>query len=578
MISRIRSAIPIISWLPAYQRSHLTGDLIAGLTVGVMLVPQGMAYAMIAGLPPIYGLYAALVPIVMYAIFGTSRQLAVGPVAMVSLLVATGLGAFPDLSPADYILLAMTLAMMVGVIQFLLGAFRLGFLVNFLSHPVISGFTSAAAIIIGVSQLKHLLGISLAGNAKVHQQLWEAFQRIGEVKWQALFIGLAGMAIIMGIRRINKRIPGPLLAVVFGIVMVLLTGWDAQGLAIVGEVPGGLPVFRLPSMDPGTWASLLPTALTIAMVSFMESISVAKAIQNRHRGEYEIVPNQELIALGMANFGGSFFQAFPVDGGFSRSAVNDQAGAKTGMASLISAALVALTLLFLTPLFHDLPQAILASIIMVAVLGLVDWKEAVTLWKRDRQDFYMLIVTFVATLAFGIIQGILVGVLLSLVLVIYQSAYPHIAVLGKIPGTPYFRNVSRFKEAQTTEGVLVLRFDAPLYFANATYFRDRIRKLEAESKSPLTLLIINAESISGVDSSAARMLRQLVEEGREKGRDFAMAGAIGPVRDQLQAHGLTDLIGKDHLFPHVQDAIDALCDVCEKSDEIQRLAWQVGEE
>ena len=319
----------------------------------------------------------------------------------------------------------------------------------------------------------------------------------------------------------------------------------------------------------------MPTALTIAMVSFMESISVGKAIQNKHRGEYEIDANQELIALGMANMGGSFFQAYPVDGGFSRTAVNDQAGAHTGLASIISASLIAITLLFLTPLFYYLPNAILASIIMVAVVGLMDWKEAKSLWKHDRKDFYMMLFTFLTTLIFGIVEGILTGMVLSLALVIYKSAYPHVAVLGRIPGTSFYRNVKRFAEAETKDGVLVLRFDAPLYFANADYFKDQVRQMEEKAQTPVRLLILNAESIVGVDSSAVRMLRQLVEEGRERGRDFALAGAIGPVRDILFKNGLMDMIGKDHVFPHVHEAVEQLTgEGC--SDQSKRLAWQVG--
>lgn len=575
MNRHFRRYLPILAWLPAYQTQDLKGDLSAGLTVGVMLIPQGMAYAMIAGMPPIYGLYASIFPLILYAIFGTSRQLAVGPVAMVSLLVLSGVSTLAEIGSEAYLLLAITLALLVGLIQLLLGLFRLGFLVNFLSHPVISGFTSAAALIIGMSQLKHLLGVQIDSSNYVHEVLLGALAQLDQVSLPTLAIGLGGIVVIKGLRRVHKSIPGLLIAVILGIVVVYLTGWQDQGVRIVGTVPEGLPSFAWPSFDGHHWKALFPVALTIGLVSFMESIAVAKAIQSKHRGEYEVDANQELIALGMANIGASFFQAFPTTGGFSRTAVNDQAGARTGLAAIISAGLIALTLLFLTPLFYFLPQAILASIIMVAVLGLIDLKEARHLWQHDRQDFWMLFATFAATLTLGIEEGILLGALLSLGLVIYKSAYPHIAVLGQIPGTSYFRNVNRFPEAKVHEDILALRFDAPLYFANAGFFRDQVKKFEQAASVKPKLLLLNAESIHSIDSSAVHMLEQLIEDGRMQGRDFAIAGAIGPVRDALHRHGLIHLIGKDHVFANIQDAVFFFTGMS-PHEQSSHLAWQVG--
>ncbi|MBV6652851.1 MAG: sodium-independent anion transporter, partial [Mameliella sp.] len=339
---RIKALLPILDWLPNYKTSNLKGDLSAGLTVGVMLIPQGMAYAMIAGLPPIYGLYASTIPLVIYAILGTSRQLAVGPVAMVSLLTATGIGAMADGGTELYISLAIVLALFVGVIQFLLGAFRLGFLVNFLSHPVISGFTSAAALIIGLSQLKHLLGVDIPRSHHVHEIVGNAIAQFGDINLYTFGVGIAGIVLILGIKKINKSIPGPLIAVAFGIAIVYSLGLVDKGVKIVGTVPEGLPSFGIPSFSSEQFSALLPIALTIALVSFMESIAVAKAIQSKHKN-YKIISNQELIGLGAANIAGSFFQSYPTTGGFSRTAVNDQAGAKTGLAAIISAILIALT-------------------------------------------------------------------------------------------------------------------------------------------------------------------------------------------------------------------------------------------
>lgn len=546
--------IPIAAWLPHYSKDQWKGDLSAGLTVGVMLIPQGMAYAMIAGLPPIYGLYASTIPILLYAIFGTSRQLAVGPVAMVSLLTAAGIGAMAEGGTETYIQLAITVAFLVGAMQFLLGLFRMGFIVNFLSHPVVSGFTSAAALIIGIGQLKHLMGVKLPESHHVHEILIAAFQNAGDTNLTALGIGLAGIAIILGIKRINKAIPGQLLAVIFGILTVWIFGLGEQ-IKIVGEVPGGLPSFSLPTFSLETWQALLPTVLTIALVSFMESIAVAKAIQAKHKN-YKIDANQELIGLGLANLGGSFFQSFPTTGGFSRTAVNDQAGAKTGMASIISAGLIVLTLLFLTPLFYYLPNAILSSVIMVAVFGLIDFKEPLHLWHSNRTDFAMLIATFIATLSLGIEQGIAVGVVLSLVMLIYRTTRPHVAVLGRIPGTGIYRNIERFEKAEQRADVLVLRFDAQLYFANINYFRDTVDEWAAKKNGNLRLVVINGESINYADSSAIHALHDIVEEYRKLGADWYFAGVKGPVRDAFAKSGLMKYIGEDNFYLTVQEAVD----------------------
>lgn len=551
----LKQWIPALGWLKQYSGSDFRADLAAGLTVGVMLIPQGMAYAMIAGLPPIYGLYASTLPLIIYALMGTSRQLAVGPVAMVSLLTAAGISVLAEGGTEAYISLAIMLALMVGVIQFLLGVFRLGFLVNFLSHPVISGFTSAAALIIGLSQLKHLLGIDLARSHHVHEILLEAIERFGQTNWLTFAVGVGGILIILAVKRWFKAIPGSLLAVVFGILAVWLLGLNTQGVKIVGDIPSGLPTLTMPTFSWATIQTLLPVALAISLVSFMESIAVAKAIQAKHK-DYEVVPNQELIALGLANIGGAFFQSYPVTGGFSRTAVNDQAGAKTGMASIISAVLIILTLLFLTPLFYFLPKAILASIIMVAVFGLIDYKEAFHLWKADRSDFWMLIITFIATLGLGIEQGIGIGVILSLAMIIFETTRPHIAQLGKVPNTHFYRNQERFQQVEVRDDLLIVRFDARLYFANLNFFRDHLQKWIAEKGDALNAIIINAESINGLDSSALHFLEELTQELNQNRKLLLFSGVKGPVRDNLSKAHLIEKIGNDHFFMSVQEAVD----------------------
>lgn len=570
--------IPIIETLKNYKSDWIKGDLSAGLTVGVMLIPQGMAYAMIAGLPPIYGLYASTIPLIIYAILGTSRQLAVGPVAMVSLLTAAGIGAIAEGGTEMYISLAIALAFFVGAIQFLLGAFRLGFLVNFLSHPVISGFTSAAALIIGLSQLKHLLGIDLARSHHVHEIIIEALKRIVEINWLAFAIGLGGIFLIVVVRKINKSIPGPLLAVVFGILIVQFFGLGEQGVKIVGNVPEGLPSFALPNISLSTTSTLITTALAISLVSFMESIAVAKAIQSKHK-TYKVIPDQELVALGLANIGGSLFQSYPVTGGFSRTAINDQAGANTGLSSIISAVLIILTLLFLTPLFYHLPNAILASVIMVAVFGLIDIKEAIHLWQANRSDFWMLVVTFMATLALGIEQGIGIGVLLSLAIIIFRSSRPHFAQLGKVPGTHFYRNVDRFDHVEERNDLLIVRFDASLYFANTNYFADNLEAMIEKKGKTLKVLIINTESISNIDSSAVHMIKDLLTDMKRRGIEVFFTGLKGPVRDILYRAHLIEAIGEENFFMSVQEAVDNYDQKVnpDDEDEMQEFILQTNE-
>ncbi|MBK7477939.1 MAG: solute carrier family 26 protein [Haliscomenobacter sp.] len=552
----IKQFVPALEWLPKYTKKQFSGDLSAGLTVGVMLIPQGMAYSMLAGLDPIYGLYAVTLPLMAYAFLGTSRQLAVGPVAMVALLTASGIGGLAEAGSGHYVQLAFGLALLAGVIQLLLGVFRLGFLVNFLSHPVISGFTSAAALIIGLSQLKHLLGINIPNSEHIHEIVLAAAQHIADTNPFTLALGLGGIALIIGVKRIHRSIPGSLIAVLAGILIVWVFGLTGQNVKIVGSVPGGLPSFVVPGLGLPDWQALIPVALTISLVGFMESIAVAKAIQARHR-DYKVDPNQELIALGAANLFAGFFKAFPVTGGFSRTAVNDQAGAKTGMASFISAMLIVLTLLFLTPLFYYLPNAILASVILVAVLGLIDVKEPMHLWKSNKTDFYMLMVTFVATLIVGIEKGIGLGVILSLVMVIYRTTKPHVAVLGQVPGTRTYRNLARFDYLVEKDHLLIYRFDADLYFANVSFFKDSLEELVQQKGAALKAIIINAESINNLDSSAILALEEVIGENRKRGFEIAFTGVKGPIRDAMKKAHLIEKIGDNRFFLTIQDAVDA---------------------
>ena len=570
----MKKIFPILQWLPQYKITWLSGDIAAGITVGIMLVPQGMAYAMIAGLPPVFGLYAALIPQIVYAIMGTSRQLAVGPVAMDSLLVASGLGALSLSGIDEYIGMAMFLALFMGAIQLLLGVLRMGFLVNFLSKPVISGFTSAAAIIIGLSQLKHLLGISIENSNQLINLLQNIVHEIDEVNYIAIGVGIVALIFIKAIKKIHPKIPAALVVVVFGIMAAYFLNLEAHGLRIVGSVPEGLPSISIPSLDTGKLSELFPIALTLALIAFMEAISVSKALEEKQE-DYEVDANQELIALGTANVLGSCFQSYPVTGGFSRTAVNEQAGAKTGVSALISVVIVGLTLLFLTPLFYHLPNAILAAIIMVAVFGLIDTKYPLDLFKHRKDEFLLLLLTFGVTLFVGIKEGILLGVLMSLLLLVYRTSKPHIAILGKIKGTDYFKNINRFsEEVELNEEVLILRFDAQLYFGNKDYFKKQLYKEIQKKNHKLRKVILNAESINYIDSSAIHMLKQVITDLKKKKIEFLISGAIGPARDIIFSSGLIELIGRDNLFVKTLDAYEYCISTKLKTDVQQKIALQ----
>lgn len=551
----LKSVIPILDWLPNYKKSWLKGDIEAGLTVGIMLIPQGIAYAMIAGLPPIYGLYTAMIPQVVYALFGTSRQLSVGPVAMDSLIVASGVAALAQIGTDKFIEFAILLALFMGVMQVLFGVFKLGFLVNFLSKPVISGFTSAAALIIGLSQLTHILGVNLGRSNKLQDIVMDAFLHLNETNYITLIIGVLSIVILVLFKKYFKKIPAALVVVVLGILSVRIFGLQDKGVSVIGNIPEGLPGFRLPSFDLQTIQDLFPIALTLSFIAFLEAISVSKAIESK-RGNYKVLPNQELFALGMGNIVGSFFQTYPATGGFSRTAVNDQAEANTPLSAIIAAFLVALTLLFLTPVFYSLPKAVLGAIIMVAVFGLLDFKVPKQLLAFSRRDLVILNITLLVTATIGIKEGIIIGVLLSLGMLIYKTTKPHMAVLGKVPGTYFYRNRKRFKNVEIQEDILIVRFDAQLYFANTSYFKDKLQEYAKFKGDKLKIIIIDGESLNDLDSSAIYTLLEILKYYKARGIQMAFTGLKGPVRDKMVKSGLMDLIGSEFFFMSINGAVE----------------------
>jgi len=552
--------IPILDWLPNYKKAWLKGDLGAGLTVGIMLIPQGIAYAMIAGLPPIYGLYTAMIPQIVYAIFGTSRQLAVGPVAMDSLIVASGVAALAQIGTENFIEFAILLAFMMGFLQVLFGFFKLGFLVNFLSRPVISGFTSAAALIIGLNQLKHLLGVQILRDNRIHTLVIDVFQQLKEINWLTFTIGVVSILILVFLKRITTKIPAALVVVVLGIVLVKVFHLDQFGVKILGEIPKGLPEFTIPKFEKNTLIDLFPIALTLSFIAFLEAISVAKAIEIKHTN-YKVSPNQELIAIGLGNMVGSFFQTYPATGGLSRTAVNNQTGAKTPLAAIVSGLIVGITLLFLTPVFFYLPKAVLGAIIIVAVYGLLDFSMPKELLSYSKRELIILNTTLIITATVGIKEGILIGITLSLVMLIYRSTKPHFAVLGQVKGTHFYRNVNRFEGLLNTfDDILIIRFDAQLYFANVSFFKDKLEEFVIDKGHKLKLIIIDGESINSIDSSGIFMLRDEINKYKNKGIDIAFSGLKGPVRDILDKSNIIKAIDYANCFMSIQEAVDVFED------------------
>lgn len=557
----LTAASPLFQRLHTYDRDTLFSDLIGGTVVAVMLVPQAMAYAMLAGLPPQVGLYASILPIILYALFGSSNALAVGPVAMVSLLVASGVSELAAPGSPEYISLCLTLALMVGLIQVLMAVFRFGFIVNFISHPVLKGFTSAAAIVIAFSQLKHLFGIKIESGDRPFETILSSLSAIPEANPVTLAIGLASCALLFGARlgfsqvltrmgaskKLAATLPrfAPLVAVAVTATLLFATGWDQKNnVAIVGEIPSGLPGLAFPALSLESLKNLFPLALVIALVGFLESYSVAKALASRKREK--VSADRELFGLGLADLGAAVSGGFPVTGGFSRSVVSQSAGVTTPLGSVFTAGLVAISVLFLADLFFYIPRAVLAAIILVAVVSLINLKLPFQLWKYSRPDALAWIITFSVVLLAGIETGILAGVCSTAVLLMWDISRPFVTKVGRVDGSEHFRNVDRFKVA-TYPGVIAFRIDASLIFANSPFVEDYVLGLVAEDPTVNKLLLI-ATGINEIDATGIELLHTLHDELKSGGVDFYLSDVKGPVTDRLQEAGFNEDFLKNHIF------------------------------
>ena len=534
-----------MGWLRAYDRSTLGSDAFAALIVTLMLVPQSLAYAMIAGLPPQVGLYASIAPLIAYAAFGTSRTLSVGPVAIVSLMTAAAAGDIARSGSAGYLEAALVLALLSGAVLLAMAVLRLGFLANFLSHPVISGFIAASALLIAASQLKHLLGVRVEGDTLV-QLLPALVEATPRANLPTLALGVIATGFLIWVRRglkplllrfnVRERVAdflakaGPLVAIVGTTVMVGMADLRAQGVHVVGSVPTGLPPLSWPRFEAPAWAQLLPAAALISLVGFVESISVAQALAARRRQRVDA--NQELVGLGAANVAAAITSGYPVTGGFARSVVNFDAGARTQLASVFTAAGIALVALLFTPLLQDLPQAALAATIIVSVLSLIDLATVRHTWRYSRSDFSAMAATILVVLIVGVEAGIVAGVTLSIALYLWRTSRPHIAIVGQVPGTEHFRNVERH-DVITSPTVLSVRVDESLYFADARYLEDRLYD-EVARRPDIRHMVLVCAAVNYIDASALDSLEVIVDRLKHAGVTFHLSEVKGPVLDRLK--------------------------------------------
>ena len=564
---QIKKLFPFLNWIHEIKNPDvLRADVIAGITVALVLIPQSMAYAQLAGLPAYFGLYISFLPVVIAALWGSSRQLATGPVAVVSIITATAiakvLGGTAQSNPelaAQYISLAMLMALLVGVFQLFLGIFRLGVIVNFLSHPVIVGFTNAAALVIGLSQLSKLFGVAMPGTPSDHLlsvRIWGVLQQLGDTHWPSLLMGVGAFVIMMITKKKFPKLPGILFAAAVTTVISWGIGFEAMGGAVIGAIPQGLPNISAPEINLALIGTLLPSAIIIALVGFMEAISIAKAMAAKTRDHLN--PNQELIGQGLGNIAGSFSQAYPASGSFSRSAINLDAGAKTGFSSVVTSIVVVITLLFLTPLLYHLPTAVLAAVIMTAVFSLINFKAVKHAWKASPQDGIASIVTFLFTLGFAphLDYGIMIGASLSIIFYLYRTMKQHVAILGRsTDGT--LRDIHQNDNITTDENILVIRFDGSLYFANVAYFEDTL--LDAYADHPnIKYILVVSDGINQLDASGEEVICHLMQRMNDNNVTLVFSGMKRNIIDLLKRTNMFEEIGEENILRTSDQALESI--------------------
>lgn len=552
----LKKFLPGLFWLDGYNRNTFKSDLLSGITIAFMLIPQGMAYAVVAGLPPEYGLYACILPPIVYALLGTSNKVSIGPVALDSILIIAGLSVLAEPGTEHYLELAIALTLLVGVIQCLFGFIKFGFIANFLSHPVILGYTSAAALVIMGSQLENLVGANV-DEGNIFHLVYQLLTHIEQWNWLTLSIGIAGILFMIYPKRLIPALPYALVLMVMGMVFSGLWNVQSLGVDVISSIPQGLPAPVLPNLSISEIGALMPVALTVALMGYVGTMSICKS-QEKPSDRISARPNQELIAVGTANLLGAFFKAFPVSASFSRSAAFREAGALTQVSAVVSSSFIMVTVLYLTPFFSrfPLPKALLSAIIIVSVSGLFKYQPMKRMYLECRGEFYILLATFMVTLILGVQQGLILGVALSIFMVIYNTANPHMTELGSIHKGSLFRNTNRFPEAIVRDDVLIFRFDAPLYFANKDYFVEKLYSwVKRRPKGLLKFVVFDAEAVNSIDSTAILMLQQVIENFRDQNIQFFISNPIGPVRDVIKTSSLRSYMTEEAIFVTIHDAI-----------------------
>ncbi len=549
--------VPILEWLPKYQRRWLRPDAIAALVGWAVLVPQAIAYATLAGVAPEAGLYAAAAGLLFYAVLGTSRQVTVGPGSTIAVMVAATVAPLA-ITTGDYLALSAALAILVGAILVGAGLARLALVADFFAKPILVGFVAGLALIIAVGQAPELFGVE-GGGDNFFAELWNLVMDLPDTNPETLVIGAGCIVMLFGLSRLVPSAPAALITVAVAIAFVSILNLDKEGVTVVGDIPTGLPTPKLPRVGLGDLWRLLPGAVGIAIVAFAESNATARSLAAKHK--YEVDPNQDLIALGGANLGAGLLQGFAVDASLSRSATADAAGVKTQVSSLLTLSLVLITIVALSSLFRNLPNAALAAIIIVSVVGLVNVGELRRLYRLDKPDFALAIISLTGVLLLGILPGLAVAVAAGLVALVYRGYRPHTAVLGGVTGEEDedygFRNVDRHPQAETFPGLIIFRFDTELFFANANYFRNQIREVVKGAKPPARAILVDAGAISHIDTTGTDMLAELVSELSESNVELLLARVKGPVRDIFRRSGLEDAFGGDRIYPTVRAGVAA---------------------
>lgn len=551
---RIAKWMPGLAAIRTYNPAWLQDDLLAGLSVAAVAVPIGIAYAELAGMPPVNGLYASILPLIAYALFGSSRQLIMAPDAATCALIAATLIPLAAGDSVQYISLSMILAILAGIACIIAGIARLGFLTNFLSRPILTGYLNGIALSIIIGQLGKLFGFSLQANG-FFRLLFEFSSKLGQTHWLTLAVGLSILVLLRVLKRTVPKLPAPLIAVILAIVVVVLFGLDQQGVTVVGTVPAGIPSFRVPLLQQSDLVPLILGAVGIALVSFNSAMVTAESFAVKNH--YEIDSNQEFIALGMADIAAGIAQGFAVSGADSRTAVNDSVGGKTQLTGIAAAITMTLVLLFLTGPLAYLPIAVLAAVLINSALGLFDLRSLRRLYQISIPEFRLSIITTLGVITIGVLKGVLVAIGLAIIQLVYRASRPHDAILGQIEGMDGFHDIEGQPSVQTIPGLIIYRFDAPLLFFNADFFKARVRDVLDKAEVRTEWFLLDTESISSIDITAAAKLEEVYGELAQKGIVLAIARAKGPLRKMLERTGITKLIGREHFFPTTYSAVEA---------------------